>query len=290
MRQARRTGQTQPRQAAPLGCRPRRGRSLCLSGSPASRIGWLALRSTWRTSWARVLGGGRSSSCAPGIRSCRTSTAHEIDIGLNGYEYTAQRARRYRASIPYYIYELALRARGNDPSTASWSSLRQPPANGRRKRIGVLAGSAADRYVTAEFATTCDIARFEGVVETFLLVDSGQLDATVQDLPALEFYLGQLKRYPRAKGRRPACAARLLRRLCTSGRRLADSRKSTRQSAHSTNRERCAASTRNMACGTPHKNGFRRSGRLAAARRVPRGRCSRLRCGPRCPSSSARPA
>jgi polar amino acid transport system substrate-binding protein len=123
----------------------------------------------------------------------------EIDLGLNGYEYTAQRARRYRASIPYYIYELALCVRADDPSTATWSSLRRPPTNGRRKRIGVLAGSAADRYVTAEFAATCDIARFEGVVETFLLVDSGQLDATVQDLPALEFYLGQLKRYPKLK-------------------------------------------------------------------------------------------
>jgi polar amino acid transport system substrate-binding protein len=123
----------------------------------------------------------------------------EIDIGLNGYEYTSERARRYGASIPYYIYELALCARGNDPSAASWSSLRQPPANGRRNRIGVLAGSAADRYVTAEFAATCEIKRFEGVVETFLLVDSGQLDATVQDLPALEFYLGQLKRYPKLK-------------------------------------------------------------------------------------------
>jgi polar amino acid transport system substrate-binding protein len=122
-----------------------------------------------------------------------------IDVGLNGYEYTAQRARRYRASIPYYVYELALCVRGNDPSTATWSLLRAPATNGRRKRIGVLAGSAADRYVTAEFGTTCDIARFEGVVETFLLVDSGQLDATVQDLPALEFYLGQLKRYPRLK-------------------------------------------------------------------------------------------
>lgn len=122
-----------------------------------------------------------------------------IDLGLNGYEYTPQRARRYRASIPYYIYELALCVRADDASTASWSLLREPAANGRRKRIGVLAGSAADRYVTAEFHATCDIARFEGVVEAFLLVNSGQLDATVQDFPAPEFYLRQLKRYPKLR-------------------------------------------------------------------------------------------
>jgi polar amino acid transport system substrate-binding protein len=123
----------------------------------------------------------------------------KIDIGLNGYEYTPQRARKYRASIPYYIYELALCARGDAKSIASWSSLREPSADGRRKRIGVLGGSAADRYVTAEFGTTCDVSRWEGVVETFPLVDSGRLDATVQDLPALEFYLRQLKRYPKLK-------------------------------------------------------------------------------------------
>ena len=122
-----------------------------------------------------------------------------IDVGLNGYEYTTERARRYRASIPYYIYELALCVRADDASTASWASLRKPNSNGRRKRIGVLGGSAADRYITAEFGATCEVARFEGVVETFLLVNSGQLDATVQDLPPLEFYLGQLKRYPKLK-------------------------------------------------------------------------------------------
>ena len=32
----------------------------------------------------------------------------DIDLALNGYEYTAQRARQYAASIPYYIYELGL--------------------------------------------------------------------------------------------------------------------------------------------------------------------------------------
>ena len=76
--------------------------------------------------------------------------------------------------------------------------LRQP-AKGRRPRVGVLGGSSADRFVTAEYGASCEIVRFEGTVETFLLVDSGQLDATVQDLPALEFYLNRLKRYPRLR-------------------------------------------------------------------------------------------
>jgi polar amino acid transport system substrate-binding protein len=121
----------------------------------------------------------------------------DIDLGLNGYEYTAQRARHYAASIPYYIYELGLCVREGSP-IGSWSALRQPTAS-RRPRVGVLGGSSADRFVTAEFGPTCEIVRFEGTVEAFLLVDSGQLDATVQDLPALEFYLNRLKRYPRLR-------------------------------------------------------------------------------------------
>jgi polar amino acid transport system substrate-binding protein len=121
----------------------------------------------------------------------------DIDLGLNGYEYTPQRARKYATSIPYYIYELGLCVREGS-TIDSWSALRQPPG-GRRTRVGVLGGSSADRYVTAEFSKSCEVVRFEGTVETFLLVESGQLDATVQDLPPLEFYLNRLKRYPKLR-------------------------------------------------------------------------------------------
>jgi polar amino acid transport system substrate-binding protein len=121
----------------------------------------------------------------------------DIDVGLNGYEYTAQRARHYAASVPYYIYELGLCVREGSP-IKSWADLRQPP-KGRRPRVGVLGGSSADRFVTAEYGASCEVARFEGTVEAFKLVNSGQLDATVQDLPALEFYLRRLKQYPRLR-------------------------------------------------------------------------------------------
>src|SRR5207253_2859074 len=67
---------------------------------------------------------------------------------------------------------------------------------GRKKRVGVLDGSTADRYVTARFGATCQVVRFGGSTETLWLVESGQLDATVQDLPVLHFYVEHLKRYP----------------------------------------------------------------------------------------------
>ena len=120
----------------------------------------------------------------------------DIDVALNGYEYSAERARRYAASIPYYVYELGLCVRGDNQATASWASLKKPQPDGRRKRVGVLGGSAGDHYVTAEFGNACEVVRYEGTTETFLLVKSGQLDATVQDLPPLIYYLKQLKRYP----------------------------------------------------------------------------------------------
>ena len=139
---------------------------------------------------------------------------------LNGYEYTPQRTRRYRSSIPYYVYELALCVRADDPSTRDLVKPAARRRNGRRKRIGVLAGSAADRYVTAQFAKTCEIARLKESSRRFCLVNSGQLDATVQDLPALSFTSVTLKRYPRLKVVDRPVRARLLRRLRPPGRRV----------------------------------------------------------------------
>jgi polar amino acid transport system substrate-binding protein len=120
-----------------------------------------------------------------------------IDLALNGYEYTAERGARYLASLPYYIYELGLCARRDNATVRSWESLGERHTDGPIKRIGVLKGSAADRYVTARFGSSCRIVRFDGSTEALMLVESGQLDATVQDLPILHFYVEHLKRYPK---------------------------------------------------------------------------------------------
>jgi polar amino acid transport system substrate-binding protein len=120
----------------------------------------------------------------------------KIDLAINGYEYTDQRAARYLASLPYYIYELGLCARHGVPAVTSWEDLREKGADGRRKRVGVIEGSAADRYVSDRFGETCQVLRYPGSIEALQLVETGQLDATVQDLPILHFYVQHLKRYP----------------------------------------------------------------------------------------------
>ncbi|MGE5195641.1 MAG: ABC transporter permease subunit [Deltaproteobacteria bacterium] len=119
-----------------------------------------------------------------------------IDLALNGYEYSAERGARYLASLPYYIYELGLCARRDNGGVRSWGSLAERNADGQMKRVGVLEGSAADRYLTDRFGTSCSVVRFDGSTEALMLVESGQLDATVQDLPILHFYVDHLKRHP----------------------------------------------------------------------------------------------
>lgn len=120
-----------------------------------------------------------------------------IEVGLNGYEFTANRAERYLPSLPYYIYELGLCVRRDDERLTGWDSLRVAPANGRKWRIGVLEAAASDRYVSEKFAEHCEPIRYQGSAEALRLVETGQLDATVQDLPILQFYLNRLRRHPR---------------------------------------------------------------------------------------------
>jgi polar amino acid transport system substrate-binding protein len=67
---------------------------------------------------------------------------------------------------------------------------------GVKRRIGVLAGSTGDRYVTQTYGKTCQVLRYQGSAEALELVKTGQIDATVQDLPALHYYVEHLKRFP----------------------------------------------------------------------------------------------
>jgi ABC-type amino acid transport substrate-binding protein len=121
---------------------------------------------------------------------------NNIDLALNGYEYSDERAARYLPSLPYYIYELGLCANRDADTVTSWDSLKQPLEGGVKRRVGVLAGSTGDRYVTATYGKTCQVLRYQGSAEALELVKTGQIDATVQDLPALHYYVEHLKRFP----------------------------------------------------------------------------------------------
>ena len=107
-----------------------------------------------------------------------------IDLVLNGYEYTEH--FRPQASRPYYIYRLAVVVNATS-AVNTWDDLR--PAGGKKKRVGVLTGSAAARYVEKAFGDGIELKVFDDVANTFDLVAAGQLDATVQDTPAAGYFV-----------------------------------------------------------------------------------------------------
>jgi polar amino acid transport system substrate-binding protein len=108
-----------------------------------------------------------------------------VDIALNGYEYLPDREGRIPSTIPYYVYTLRLIVRTNDQSIRSWDDLRHSG-----KRVGVLRGSAAARYLLANYANDVTIIQTREVDETFQLVEAGdRMDATVQDSPTTTYYV-----------------------------------------------------------------------------------------------------
>ena len=110
-----------------------------------------------------------------------------IDVVLNGYEWSEEREQLWSSTIPYYIYKLELMARKDDGSIAAWDDL-TAKAGQPRKRVGVLAGSAAARYMEQRFGEAIELKKYPEVTSVMGLVEQGQLDATVQDVPIAIHY------------------------------------------------------------------------------------------------------
>ena len=110
-----------------------------------------------------------------------------IDLVINGYEWTPQRANEYLATRPYYIYQLQLMVpRGS--SVRSWADLKQPRPGGGQWTVGVLVGSAAENFVNEQGGPNVKAVRFDGSTDAMMAVQNGQYDMTLQDLPAARFY------------------------------------------------------------------------------------------------------
>ncbi len=113
----------------------------------------------------------------------------DIDIVLNGYEWTPEWGRRYAATIPYYVYELQMLVRRDDTRFAHLEDL--VDAMGERKaRIAVLGGSAAETYLRDRFGDRVDVVIYEGNTDAMRAVELAidNVDATLQDLPIVTFY------------------------------------------------------------------------------------------------------
>lgn len=115
-----------------------------------------------------------------------------IDIVLNGYELTAARAARMGFARAYYIYELVLLGRRGDPALRSWEDLRSRPRK-ERARVGALVASSAHSFLEERWADRVEVVVYDGNTDAMRDVETGKLDATLQDLPFAMFYRD---RYP----------------------------------------------------------------------------------------------
>jgi polar amino acid transport system substrate-binding protein len=119
----------------------------------------------------------------------------DIDMVLNGYEWSPQRERAMASTVPYYIYRLQLLVAPASP-IHDWSDL-QRARSGKRLKIGVLSDSAAHRYVEKTYRNEVEIVALseEGSTGVMRMVREGKLDATVQDLPTALYYVQQKHGY-----------------------------------------------------------------------------------------------
>ncbi len=111
----------------------------------------------------------------------------QIDVVLNGYELTPARAGKMAHTRPYYVYQLILLGRPDNPKLKHWDDLRQR-AGQSKKKIGVLEASAAHDYLNEHFPDDVEIVMYEGTTDAMREVENGKLDATLADLPAATFY------------------------------------------------------------------------------------------------------
>jgi polar amino acid transport system substrate-binding protein len=112
----------------------------------------------------------------------------EVDAVVNGYELTAARTRDYLATRPYYVYQLQLMARRDGP-VRTWADFELPRPGGGPWRVGVMGMSAADAYAQKHQGSNLRIFVFDGATNAMRAVRNGQIDATLQDLPAARHYI-----------------------------------------------------------------------------------------------------
>jgi polar amino acid transport system substrate-binding protein len=120
-----------------------------------------------------------------------------IDIVLNGYEDREALKKDYAATIPYYVYRLALIAR-DDADFQDWGELRAKPG-----QVGVLGESSAALYAKRLFGEG-RVLESDDVENVIGMVKDRRLAATVQDSTAAVHFV---KAYPELRtvgtGRQP---------------------------------------------------------------------------------------
>ncbi|SIN83109.1 amino acid ABC transporter substrate-binding protein, PAAT family /amino acid ABC transporter membrane protein, PAAT family [Singulisphaera sp. GP187] len=136
---------------------------------------------------AKELGVRAVFSQGPWDRLLKVLDTDRVDVVVNGYEWTESRSRDYLVTRPYYVYQLQLMApRGG--TIQSWADIERPTPRKQRWRIGVLSSSAADTFARESGGANVEVLSFDGATDAMTAVRNGQIDATLQDLPAALYY------------------------------------------------------------------------------------------------------
>lgn len=112
----------------------------------------------------------------------------KVPVIANGLEFTAERVDVMDATIPYYVYGLQLMCPKRAGGCTSWDDLKKPK-DGNKQKIGVLTGSAAETESRKFCGDACEVVSYDGNTDSMREVETGKLDATVQDTPIAAFYL-----------------------------------------------------------------------------------------------------
>jgi polar amino acid transport system substrate-binding protein len=130
------------------------------------------------------------------LKRPNTGGENDIDIVMNGYEFSKEfHNHTTTTTAPYYIYTFRLIGRTDDDSVLSWHGLGTATP---RKRVGVLRGTASQRYIEARYSEGIEVVPSETVTEMLQLVSDGRVDATVQDSPAADYYVAE-GRFPKLR-------------------------------------------------------------------------------------------
>lgn len=116
----------------------------------------------------------------------------QIDVVMNGYEWTAERADAMAASKPYYVYGLQLLVRKGEALDFE-GLVARAHGKGKPVKVGVLTQSAADTLATEALGEGA-VVRYDGNTDAMREVENEKLDATLQDTPIVAFYA---PRFPR---------------------------------------------------------------------------------------------
>lgn len=110
----------------------------------------------------------------------------DLDIVLNGYEFSPKLHALYPTTIPYYIYKLQLLGRPDDKSLTGWADL--APKIGPHKTVVTLEGSAAARYCDEQLGGGSWAFQTVDVAAGLEKVMAGEYDASIQDNPTAGYF------------------------------------------------------------------------------------------------------